>query len=56
VGFDDADDNIVAVFTPGTGLQKHFISLADARRGTDENAQFAGAAFFAPRRFKKRFR
>ena len=38
------------------GLLQHFIGLADAGRGADENPQLADAPFLAARRFEKRFR
>ncbi len=56
VGLDDADDDVVAVFLAGMGLLQHFVGLADAGRGADENPQLADAPFFAARRFEERFR
>ena len=49
VGFDDADDDIVAVALAGAGLLQHFVGLADAGRGTDEDLEPAGSMLFAPR-------
>ena len=56
VGFDDADDDVVAVFFAGVRLLQHFVGLADAGRGADEDSKLADASLFAARRFKKRFR
>src|SRR5262249_5949448 len=49
VGFDDADDDIVAVALARARLLQHFIGLADAGRGTDEDLEPAGPTLFAPR-------
>src|SRR6202007_3084081 len=49
VGFDDAGDDIVAVALAGAGLLQHFVGLADAGRGTDEDLEPAGSMLFAPR-------
>src|SRR5262249_59508349 len=48
VGFDDADDDIVAVLLPGARLLQHLVSLADAGRGADEDLEPAGLPLFAP--------
>ena len=56
VGLDHADDDVVAVLQAGVGLLQHFVGLADAGRGADENPQLADAPFFAPRRFEQGFR
>ncbi len=56
VGLDDADDDVIAVLLAGAGLLQHFVGLADARRGADEDAQLADAAFLAARRLEQRFR
>jgi hypothetical protein len=48
VGFDDADDDIVAILLPGARLLQHLVSLADAGRGADEDLESAGSAFFPP--------
>ena len=56
MGFDHADDDIVAVFFSGAGLLQHFVGLADARRGADENLELADAALFPPGRFKQGLR
>ena len=56
VGLDDADDDVVAVFFAGVRLLQHFVGLADAGRGADEDTQLTDAPFFAARRFKKRIR
>ena len=37
VRLDNPDGNIVAVLLPRSGLLKHFIGLADARRGADKD-------------------
>src|SRR5262249_11700534 len=49
VGFDNADDDIVTVALAGAGLLQHFVGLADAGRGTDEDLEPAGLTLFAPR-------
>src|SRR5262249_19418902 len=49
VGFDDADDDIVAVALAGAGLLQHFVGLADAGRGTDKDLEPARLPLFAPR-------
>ncbi len=56
VGLDHADDDVVAVLQPRVGLLQHFVGLADAGRGADENPQLADAPFLAARRFEERFR
>ena len=56
VGLDDADDDVVAVFFAGVRLLQHFVGLADAGRGADEDTQLADAPLFAARRFEERFR
>ncbi len=56
MGLDDADDDVVAVLLAGVGLLQHFVGLADAGRGADENSQLADAPLFAARRFEERFR
>ena len=44
VGFDHADDDIVARLLPGARAQQHFIGLADAGRGPEEYLQPADTA------------
>ena len=39
----DAGDDVVAVFFAGVRLLQHLVGLADARRGADENPEFADA-------------
>ena len=56
VGLDDADDDVVAVLLAGVRLLQHFVGLADAGRGADEDLKLADAPLFAARRFEKRFR
>ncbi len=56
VGFDDADDDVVAVFLARLRLLQHFVGFADAGRGADEDSQLADAPFLAARRFEERFR
>ena len=56
VGLDHAGDDVVAVLEPRVGLLQHFVGLADAGRGADENPQLADAPFFAARRFEEGFR
>ena len=56
VGLDDADDDVVTVLLARLGLLQHFVGLADARRGADEDSQLADAPLFAPRRFEQGFR
>ena len=53
MGLDDADDDVVAVLLAGARGLQHFVGLADARCGADENAQLADAAFLAPRCFQQ---
>ena len=56
VGLDHADDDVVAVLQPRVGLVQHFVGLADAGRGADENPQLADAPLLAARRFEQGFR
>src|SRR5262245_43868393 len=56
VGFDNADDDIVTVALAGAGLLQHFVGLADAGRGTDEDLEPAGLTLFAPRRLEQGLR
>src|SRR5262249_48979131 len=49
VGFDDADDDIVAAALAGAGLLQHRGGLADAGRGTDKALEPARLTLFAPR-------
>ena len=56
VGFDDADDDIVAVFLAGMGLLQHLVGLADARCGADKDPQLADTLLFAACRFEQGFR
>ena len=56
VGLDHAGDDVVAVLEQCVGLLQHFVGLADAGRGADENPQLADASFLAARRFEERFR
>ena len=51
-----ADNDVVAVLFARMRLLKHFVGLADAGGGADEDAKLADASFFAPRRFKQCFR
>ena len=53
VGFDDADDDVVAVLHAGARGLQHLVGLADAGGGADEDAQLADAAFLAPGRFQQ---
>ena len=53
VGFNDPDDDIVAVLLPGTGGLQHFIGLADAGSSADKNAKLADAAFLSPGRLQQ---
>jgi hypothetical protein len=46
VGFDDADDDIVAVLLPGAGLLQHLVGFADAGSGAHKDLEPAGSAFF----------
>src|SRR5262245_6047578 len=48
VGFDDTDDDIVAVLLPGARLLQHLVRLADAGGGADEDLEPAGLTLFAP--------
>ena len=54
MGLDNADNDVVAVFSARLRLQQHLIGFADAGRGADEDAQLADAPLFAARRFKER--
>ena len=56
VRLDDADHDIVAVLFPGARLLQHFVGLADARGGADENLEPAGSALFAPGGLEQGFR
>jgi hypothetical protein len=56
VGFDDAHDDVVAVFLPGAGLLQHLVGLADAGCGAHEDSQLAGTTFLPPGRFEQRLR
>jgi hypothetical protein len=56
VGLDHAGDDVIAVLQTCVRLLQHFVGLADAGRGADENAQLADAPFLAARRFEERFR
>ena len=56
MGLDHADNDIDASFLPGMGALQHFVGLADAGRGTDEDLELAGATFLAPGRFQEGFR
>jgi hypothetical protein len=38
VGFDDADDDIVASFQLGMRALQHLVGLADAGRGADKDS------------------
>ena len=53
VGFDDADDDVVAVLLAGARRLQHFVGLADAGSGADEDAQLADAALLSPGRFQQ---
>jgi len=55
VSFDDAGDDVIPVFFTGMGLVQHFVGLAHARRGADENPELADAPLFAARRREKGF-
>src|SRR5262249_11722741 len=46
VRFDDADNDIHALFELGTRRLQHLIGLADTGSGTDEDLQTADAALF----------
>ena len=48
VGFDDADDDLVAVLLPGAGLLQHLVGFADAGSGAHKDLEPAGSAFFPP--------
>src|SRR5262249_2600118 len=56
VGLHDANDDVVAVLFPGTSRLQHLVGLADARRSTDKDSEFADAALFAPGCFQQRLR
>ena len=44
VGFDHPDDDVIAVFLARVRLLQHFVGLADAGRGADEDPKLADAA------------
>ena len=50
---DNADDDVVAVFLQRMGLLQHFVGLADAGSGADEDAQLADMPVLAARGFKE---
>ena len=54
MGLDNADNDVVAVFSARLCLQQHLVGFADARRGADKDAQLADTPLFAARRFKER--
>ena len=56
VGLDHADHDVIAVLLESMRLLQHFVGLADARSGADENAKLADPPFFAPRLLKQRLR
>ncbi len=56
VGFDHADDNIDSRFELGMRALQHFIGLADAGGGADEDLQPAGLIVLATRRLQQRIR
>jgi len=56
MGLDHADDDIDAGLLPGVGALQHFVGLADARRGADEDLEPARTAVLAPGRFQEGFR
>src|SRR6185369_17582723 len=56
VGLHDADDDVVAVLSPGAGLLPHLIGLADARRRTHEDSELADGRFLAPGRLEQGLR
>jgi len=49
MGLDHPDHHIDAVLAFGARLFQHFVGLADARRGADEDLELAGRAFLALR-------
>src|SRR5262249_29709802 len=49
VGFDDANDDVIAVLLSGARLLQHLIGLADAGSGAHEDLEPAGLTLFAPR-------
>ena len=56
MGLDYADDHIDALLALCLGVLEHFVGLADAGRGADENPQLAGTACLLPGRFQQGFR
>src|SRR5262245_4767320 len=56
VGLHDPDDHVVAVLVAGTRGLQHRVSLADSRRGADEDPELAGATVFAPGGLEQSFR
>jgi hypothetical protein len=51
----DANNDIVAVFLTGLGLQQHLISLADARCCANENSELPDTPVLAASRLKQSF-
>ncbi len=56
VGLDEAHDDVGASFQLGVRALQHFVGLADAGGGADENLQPAGAVVLPPGRFQERLR
>jgi hypothetical protein len=54
--FHGTDDDIDAIALSGAGRVEHFVCLADARRRTHENLEFADAALLSSRSFEERLR
>ena len=54
--FHDADDDVVAVFLARVRLLQHFIGLAHAGSGADEDSKLADASLFPARCLKQGFR
>src|SRR5262249_49340964 len=48
-GLGAADGALVVVLLPGARLLQHFVGLADAGRGADEDLEASGLTLFAPR-------
>jgi hypothetical protein len=56
VGFDDANDDIGAGLSFGLRALQHFVGLADAGGGADEDLEPAGLIILSPGGFQERIR
>ncbi len=56
MGLDHANDDIGASLLPGMGALQHFVGLADAGSGADEDLEPSRATILAPGRLQEGFR